>query len=212
MERHYERFATTATRKILTNPVHQHNEAQNHHLAIKYLMDLVSKKKEQVGQQEILNIHQILLTGINNEWAGRYRRQGVYITGSSHKPPHPSTLVAEMEVFISWLHSSTLHPVLLAAEAHYRLVLIHPFADGNGRTSRLLMNLLLLQYGYPLTVIRAKEERPAYIQALHSADAGDLGPFFLLVAKSVLHSLKEYIDTVTVVEMPNAPQGNIILG
>ena len=64
-----------------------------------------------------------------------------------------------------------LHPVELAAEAHYRLVTIHPFTDGNGRAARLLMNMILLMSGYPAAIIR-KRDRLAYIDSLEKVQLG----------------------------------------
>jgi Fic family protein len=93
-----------------------------------------------------------------------------------------------MEAFTAWLAGAELHPALLAAEAHYRFAKIHPFVDGNGRTARLLMNLVLLRHGYPLTVIPA-EQRADYIKVLDTADTGDPEPFQRLMLACVERSL-----------------------
>lgn len=90
-----------------------------------------------------------------------------------------------MEEFVQWMNSEdamSLHPVEFAALAHYKLVYIHPFVDGNGRTSRLLMNLILMQAGYPPITIR-KEQRAEYYHVLEVANEGDVRPFIRFIAK-----------------------------
>jgi Fic family protein len=97
---------------------------------------------------------------------------------------------------MSWLHNATDHPVIIAALAHYKLVTIHPFVDGNGRTARLLMNLLLLQHGYPLAIIK-KEQRPEYIAAIeHARQTDDLNAFYAVIISAVEYSLDIYLDAI----------------
>ena len=105
------------------------------------------------------------------------RRTQVYV--GDYIPPHPSHIELLMHKFIDWLNSPEnrdLHPIRFAALAHYKLVYIHPFVDGNGRTSRLLMNLILMQSGYPPVIIR-KQDRLKYYQFLETANEGDIRPF-----------------------------------
>ena len=109
--------------------------------------------------------------------AGMVRRTQVYV--GDYIPPHPSHIDLLMQKFIEWLNSPEnrdLHPIRFAALAHYKLVYIHPFVDGNGRTSRLLMNLILMQSGYPPVIIR-KQDRLNYYQFLETANEGDIRPF-----------------------------------
>lgn len=83
----------------------------------------------------------------------------VYV--GSHIPPPPSEVTMEVASLVKWLQSHEalqMHPIRYAALAHYKLVYIHPFVDGNGRTSRLLMNLILMQAGYPPVII-PKQDR-----------------------------------------------------
>jgi Fic family protein len=98
--------------------------------------------------------------------------------------------------FISWLQEAQDHPVIVAALAHYKLVTIHPFVDGNGRTARLLMNLLLLQQGYPLAIIK-NEQRPEYIAAIEYArEADDFDQFYKVIISAVEYSLDIYLEAI----------------
>jgi Fic family protein len=104
---------------------------------------------------DLLEIHKRILGHVDPIEGGIFRRTQVYV--GSHIPPKPSELTTSMDKFISWLnseHASYLHPIVVAATAHYELVKIHPFTDGNGRTSRLLMNTILMKYGFPPVVIQ----------------------------------------------------------
>jgi Fic family protein len=88
-----------------------------------------------------------------------------------------------------------MHPVELAALAHYKFAYIHPFADGNGRTARLLMNLILMQAGFPPVIIPI-EHRTQYTTTLRTANDGDLRPFIRFIAAHTNHTLQGYIDLV----------------
>ena len=103
-------------------------------------------------------MHRIILQGIDSTNAGVLRTVMVRILGSHKIFPNYMKLPMLMDEFITWLNCAQGHPVEIAAAAHFKLVNIHPFVDGNGRTARLLMNLLLLQEGFPFAIIK-KEER-----------------------------------------------------
>lgn len=136
----------------------EHIEATNHSKALDLLHKLQQKKPQQITENDILAIHGIVLRGIDDDNAGYYRKVAVSISGSSVIMPNPIKVPDLMASFIGWLTSTTdLHPVMIAAEAHYRLVTIHPFTDGNGRTARLLMNLILMMNGYPPAIIKPEE-------------------------------------------------------
>lgn len=145
----------------------EHLEVIGHGDAIAYI-ETLAQQTTRLGEREIGQIHNLILRRISPETAGRYRRLDVQAAGTGYVYP-PHYLLSElMTDFVTWLHSSqaqALHPVLYAAEAHSRFVSIHPFQDGNGRTGRLLMNVLLLRAGYPIVVI-TNENRQAYIEAL----------------------------------------------
>ena len=175
----------------------EHLEAINHKEAILFVEDLVTQKME-LSEYVLKQIHGIVLYGIDRENAGVYRKLPVAIAGSKHLPPQPYLLQDLMEDYFRFyeLHRNDLHPVILAAEMHERLVSIHPFIDRNGRTSRLIMNLILLQHGFPLAIIGGDyESRMAYYDALEKVQTeDDKQSFILLIAEKVLSGLDRYIN------------------
>ncbi|MEQ1789340.1 MAG: Fic family protein [Rickettsiales bacterium] len=175
----------------------EHLEATNHGHALDFVHSLVKKKPSQLSAQDILSIHDIILQGIDNENAGHYRSVAVRISGSAVVLPNPRKVPDLMDEFQNWLTSKhNLHPVEFAGEAHYRLVSIHPFVDGNGRTARLLMNLLLMMSGYPPAIIR-KRDRLAYIGSLEKAQLGGAKDAYeKIIAKAADRSLDIYLKTV----------------
>lgn len=173
----------------------EHLEATNHAEAIDYVKDLAANtKRVDLTKQDVMNIHKLILQKIDDENAGKYRATPVAIAGSDVELPDPLKVSELMEEFFVWLKSkSNVHPVIIAADAHYKLVRIHPFVDGNGRTARLLMNLLLMQANYPVTVI-GNDKREDYINALEKAHTtNDLNDFYSLVIKAVDSSLDVYL-------------------
>ena len=164
----------------------EHLEAINHKEAILFVDDLVSQKVD-LSEYVLKQIHGIVLYGIDLENAGVYRKLPVAIAGSKHLPPQPYLLQDLMEKYFQFYNQEKehLHPVVLAAEMHERLVTIHPFIDGNGRTSRLIMNLILLQYGFPLAIIGGDyDSRMAYYDALEKVQTeNNKEDFILLVAE-----------------------------
>lgn len=173
----------------------EHLEATNHAEAIDYVKDLAANtKRVDLTRQDVMNIHKLILQKIDDENAGKYRAIPVAIAGSDVELPDPLKVSELMEEFFAWLKSkSNVHPVIIAADAHYKLVRVHPFVDGNGRTARLLMNLLLMQANYPVTVI-GNDKREDYINALEKAHrTNDLNDFYSLVMKAVDSSLDVYL-------------------
>lgn len=178
----------------------EHLEAINHKEAILFVDDLVSQKVD-LSEYVLKQIHGIVLYGIDRENAGVYRKLPVAIAGSKHLPPQPYLLQDLMDGYFQFYNQSKdhLHPVVLAAEMHERLVTIHPFIDGNGRTSRLIMNLILLQYGFPLAIIGGDyDSRMAYYDALEKVQTeNNKEDFILLVAEKVLLALERYINILS---------------
>ena len=141
-------------------------------------------------------IHTIVLQKIDDMHAGVFRKVMVKVAGSRTIFPNPAKVPFLMVEFMDWLHSVQDHPVIVAALAHYKLVTIHPFIDGNGRTARLLMNLLLLQYGYPFAIIQ-KEQRSAYIDAIEYArETDDFDQFYAVIISAVEYSLDIYLESI----------------
>jgi len=175
----------------------EHLEAINHVKALDYVKNLVGKKRQDITEQDILDIHKIILSSIEKEGAGRYRTQHARLTGSETILPNPLKVPDLMEEFIAWLRRDNPdHVVKIAADAHFKLVSIHPFVDGNGRTSRLLMNLILMQTGYPPAIIR-KEDRLAYVESLEKAQiSGQLSDFYSLIYEAVNRSLDIYLEAI----------------
>ena len=175
----------------------EHLEATNHVEALDYIKSLVSKKRQDISVQDILDINKLILSNIEGENAGRYRTQHARLTGSETILPNPVKIPELMEGFILWLQGDNLdHPIKIAADAHFKLVSIHPFPDGNGRTSRLLMNLILMQEGYPPAIIR-KEERLAYINSLEKGQvAQNLEDFYDLIYEASDRSLDIYLEAL----------------
>ncbi len=184
---------------IAGKSMREHLEAVNHAEAVDMLYDLVTQHIP-FDKRLLLDLHRIILKSIAPEHAGCYRKLPVRITGSSHRPPQPFLLDKLMEEYFEWYRKARkeMHPVLLAAEAHERLVSIHPFIDGNGRTARLIMNFILLQHGYPIIILKGDHaSRMAYYQALEAVQK-DNEPehFYRLVAEAVKQSLQEHLDMV----------------
>ena len=174
--------------------IKEHLEAINHEKAILFLDDLV-KDNEPISEWNIKNIHQLILKDIDNENAGRYRKENVTIKGATHIPPDYLKVPELMEkLILNYNTWNEYHPIIQAALLHGELVKIHPFVDGNGRTSRLLMNLDLMNSGYNPVIIK-KESRLKYYEALDKAHTtGNYTDFVKLVTKLEIEMLKKYLE------------------
>ncbi|KVE39622.1 Fic family protein [Burkholderia sp. BDU5] len=174
----------------------EHFEATNHRDAILYVEGIVSRA-EALSDWQIRNIHGLVLKGINDGEAGRYRHENVVIAGASTTPPDFFHLPAEMAALIDgYEKAGAMHPVERAAELHTRFAKIRPFIDDNGRTGRLLLNFELMKAGYPPAIVR-KEDRLAYYDALDSAcGSGAYDDITQLIAESVQRSLDTYLDAL----------------
>ncbi len=178
----------------------EHLEVINHKEAIDFIEQLAQKKTSEIRESDLLSVHGLILRQIDPKNAGRYRQVPVYIRqadGGMHRFCEPFIVPKKMEDFFIWLRGETgMHPVQLAGEAHFRLVSIHPFIDGNGRVSRLLMNLILQQHGFPPAVIKVAN-RKEYLDSIQNAEAsGDHEEFIAMVAGAVEESLDLYIEVV----------------
>lgn len=176
----------------------EHLEATNHAAALRGIMELVGGKTSDLSERTVLDIHNTILCGIDDGNAGRYRSVPVRIPGSEVILPNPHKVPDLMARFIKNVaNGGDLHPVELAAEAHYELVTIHPFVDGNGRTARLLMNLILMQHGFPPALIR-KRDRLRYISSLEKAQlGGGKEDYYKIIAAAVDRSLDIYLKALS---------------
>ena len=172
----------------------EHLEVINHEKAIEYIEDLV-KEKNPVTEWNIKNIHQLVLKEIDDKNAGKYRSENVAIMGATHTPPDHLIVPELMEkLILNYQKWNKYHPIIKAALIHGELVKIHPFIDGNGRTSRLVMNLSLMNSGY-LPVIIKKENRLEYYNALDKAHTtGDYTDFVKLVTNLEIEMINKYLN------------------
>jgi len=178
--------------------VYEHNEVLGMDAALQYINKTQLHQAQFITVKDILEIHKRVLGFVNLEEAGRFRQTQVFV--GSHRPPPPAELESQVSDFVDWLNSEReedseatgLHPLELAALAHYKFVYIHPFYDGNGRVSRLLMNLVLLQAGYPPVIINV-EDKHEYYQRLQMANDGDVRPFIRFVADCTERTLDHYL-------------------
>ncbi|MDR3705116.1 MAG: Fic family protein [Paludibacteraceae bacterium] len=176
----------------------EHLEAINHAQAIEFIKD-IAKKNIEITEGVIKEIHGLVLHGIDKANAGKYRDVPVMIAGSKHIPPQPYLIQEQIEAFITGyqkLKAEQTHPVIISAYLHDELVKVHPFIDGNGRTSRLLMNLNLIANGYPITNLKSNNEaKQAYYTGLETSHTtGDNIPFYTLVTSAVRDSLNQYLE------------------
>ena len=196
----------------------EHFEAVNHQDAIDYVESLVDPAYS-LRAQDILKVHSLILDKIEKEIAGRYRTGGVRISGANFVPPNALKIDAYIDDLIQWVHQDVnkLHPIIMASVFHHRFVWIHPFFDGNGRTIRLLFNLLLMQVGYPPAII-LRVDRKKYYTALNSANNGEYTKLFFLIIQAAERSLNLYLNAVEdnfdaykpisqIAKEPDAPYG-----
>ena len=183
--------------------INEHLEAINHQEAISFIEDMAKINTKEITLADIKNIHQLILKGIDKQNAGTYRRRNVGVVksdGEIHSFVEPLKIEESMGEFIKWLHTQNIEEtVLLAALIHLKFVSIHPFIDGNGRTARLLMNLVLLQNGYPQAIVKVSN-RAQYIQAIekyqHSKN-NQYEDFYKVILNSVNDSLDLYLEIIS---------------
>ncbi|MBN2738019.1 MAG: Fic family protein [Spirochaetales bacterium] len=171
----------------------EHFEAINHREAIFFMEGLV-KKNEYLSEWQIKSIHQLVLKNIDDANVGVYRKTNVTISGADHVPPDALQVESQMKGFIEWYqsHAIKLHPVERAVRVHADFIRIHPFSDGNGRTSRLLMNLELMKSGFPAAVLPISVRLEYYESLDHAHTKNDYQPFINLIIKIVEDSFKPY--------------------
>lgn len=175
-----------------------HLEVKNQAKAIEYLYDVVdSKKNIPLSEMLIRNLHSLIVQNIDGVEAGSYRTYDVRITGSRHTPPPAFEVPHQMRDLLSWYKANKgkLDNITLATEFKHRFVHIHPFGDGNGRASRLVLNIILMKAGYPIVVI-LKNDRKKYYKALQKADKGKIEDLVFFVSQAVERSLDLYTRAI----------------
>lgn len=180
----------TVRNKSLT----EHLETINHKHAIEFVEE-VAKQKNKITERNIREIHSLVLKEIDPEYAGIYRDMNVRITGSKHKPPDALLLKELMVKFCNKTLNTKRHPVVEAAMAHFEFVSIHPFVDGNGRTARLLMNLILIKKGYFPAII-LKNDRLKYYKVLEKGHNGNIEDFIFFVGRSLERTIYLYLEAI----------------
>ncbi|CAF1207343.1 unnamed protein product [Didymodactylos carnosus] len=163
-------------------------------VALRYISSTLVNRSGLITKQDILDIHRRVQGFVDPVEAGHLRRDQVYVC--SLIPPSVLQIEEYLEEFLIWLNSveetRDLHPIILASLVHYKLVLIHPFLDGNGRTARLLMNLVLMRSGFTPVTIK-DSERLTYYDSLYTANMGNIRPFIHFIAKCTEQTSTEFI-------------------
>jgi Fic family protein len=186
-------------------------DAKNHNEAIEFLYDVV-KENRQISEGLIKEFNSLLLSGVKSTPAvdeagnkvdkpatpGEYKKNPNHVLqadGTIHKYIDPLQVQPEMDRLCAWINENEnkLNPIVVSSIAHYNMVRIHPFDDGNGRGARILMNLILIKKGYPPTIIQ-NEHRRKYIEALSEGDKGNLNQFVEFVASSCIDTQKMILD------------------
>lgn len=194
-------------------PLKDFLDARNHIDAIDFLYDVISDKRP-ITEGLIKEINALLLKGIEYTDAvdltgkktkkkatpGHYKKTPntvIQLDGTIHEYTAPLHVTTEMEKLISWINENIdkKHGLITGAVAHYNLVKIHPFDDGNGRGARLLMNVIFIKKRLPPAIIR-NERRRLYLDTLAKADKGDLEPFVRFVGESLVSTQKVIIEAL----------------
>jgi Fic family protein len=196
--------------------LNEHLEIVNHKEAISYVESLASPAY-MLTERDVLEVHALVLNKIQKDFAGRFRTAGIRIGGANFIPPNALKVPDLIAELISWENTSSMDIIEKVTLFHHRFVWIHPFFDGNGRTVRLLMNLLLMKEGFPPAVILGVD-RKRYYQALNQANNGNFDKLLFLIAQAVDRSLTIYLNSLedttgdfdaisNIVKEPDVPYG-----
>ncbi|AWK06700.1 Fic family protein [Flavobacterium crocinum] len=174
----------------------EHFETHNHDKAIDYLYSIVDKNYK-LRSIDILSIHGLVLRSIEDNFAGRIRNGGVRISGANFLPPNANKVSDYLDELIDFINTNPLdlNDIELATIYHHKLVWIHPFFDGNGRTVRLSMNLLLMRRGFPPAII-LKNDSKKYYEALNQANNGNYQKLTLLMCQALERTLNIYLNAM----------------
>ena len=196
----------------------EHFETHNHDKAIDYLFSIINDDYV-LRSIDILSLHALVLRSIEEDFAGRLRNGGVRISGANFVPPNANKVSDYLDELIDFVNTNPLelNDIELATIFHHKLVWIHPFFDGNGRTVRLSMNLLLMRCGFPPAII-LKNDRKKYYEALNQANNGKYQKLMLLMCQALERSINIYLNAMPdndtnfqkisdIVSEPNTPYG-----
>lgn len=196
----------------------EHFEAKNHENAINYLYKMVDTNAV-FSSQDILSLHALVLRSIEDDYAGRLRNGAVRISGANFVPPNASRVSSLLDELIDFVVENPLdlNIIEMATVFHHKLVYFHPFFDGNGRTVRLAMNLLLMRSGFPPAII-LKNDRKKYYDALNQANNGKYQKLMLLMCQALERTLNIYLSVLPshdfdyqsisdIVQEPSIPYG-----
>ncbi len=180
-----------------SKPINDYLEAVNHAKAFEFILQ-AAQNKVKIDEDFVLHIHKIILTGIDDVNAGFYRAVRVRISGLSTVLPNPLKVPELMKNFGTWLLQNDEDVLTKAIEAHFKLVTIYPFVDGNGRTARLLLNAILMGNGYEPIIIRSID-RKRYLTALETYQTKEKKePYYRFMLQALNRSLKMMIDLLDV--------------
>ena len=173
-------------------------EVVNHDKAFNYVKQCIAEGKP-LDENIVKDIHERLMENIQP--GGIYRNVDVRISGAAHEPPSPNAMYTQVKNFYADLpYKQGLNPIELAAWTHAEFVRIHPFTDGNGRTSRLIMNYQLMAHGF-LPVDIPAERRLSYYEALEEyAVHSNLAPFAEMIAELEHPVLDYYINAIRLMQ------------
>ena len=194
----------------------EHFEVVNHQEAIEFVESLASNEYV-LNKLDILSIHHLVLQKIEKDFAGKYRTSGVRISGANFVPPNALKVDEFVSELIDFANDSEVDILIRSAIFHHRFAWIHPFFDGNGRTARLLLNLILMKSGFPPAII-LKNDRKKYYDALNQANNQDYSKLVLLILQAVERTLDIYLGNLNntydqyqsitdIVSEPDVPYG-----
>lgn len=194
-------------------PLRDHLEIKGHNEAVELLMEIIKGKEIELNESFIREFHKIIIPedyfldaitqdGVHTKRkisAGQYKSMPNHVqtaTGEMFYFASPAETPAKMMDLMNWYKSEIAkdktHPLLIAAMFHYNFVRIHPFDDGNGRMSRLLMNFILMKFGYPPVIINVNLKND-YLNSLQYADSNDFDKFIIFIAERLIESLSLYL-------------------
>ncbi len=185
-------------------PLRDHLEAIDHAEAWDAIVQW-AHSREALSSFLLRSLHRLVLQRSQPEYAGQYRQVPVAIAGSPLVPPDPVIVPGAVDEIMKTSQSLNADPVVAGALIHARLMAIHPFVDGNGRTGRLLLNLWLMRHQYVPTILEPSD-RPSYYAALQAADRGDFDPIVEMVAHGISRTLSLYEEVLQLNPHTSPPQ------